>query len=360
MSGAQLGRLSINGSRFRHLVARGATITAGLDFGNARPFDEEGWIDAGRTTIRGGVDGCGAHLKSPPSRPKEDVLAWEHNYALRLSEADIQGNVVLNAVVSGPNPPREKMFIADGGISLDDTHIKGSLWLRGADVIAGEGDIYHPGDALHAHAAIIDGFVGLVFGFHAKGRVWFQGARIRERLSIGVEYRNVMEKADELYDWGGRVMNQTVVLHLDQADIGGNLGIGPIELYGAIGMSYARIARGVSIRGEIHNKSPDGLAYAINARGVQVGGDVSLGALIAEGKVSFADSRIDGGLNWRGASLDNGTEDGAGIALDLKGAEVRKGILPPDLQNEHQKAGAVRGGLVLADGEVRRNSEVKS
>src|SRR5690606_41638946 len=60
----------------------------------------------------------------------------------------------------------------------------------------------------------------------------------------------------ELYDWGGRLMNQTVLLHLDQAEIGGSLLIGPVVIEGAIGMAYTEVRRGVSIHGQIKNKSP--------------------------------------------------------------------------------------------------------
>jgi hypothetical protein len=356
VTGARLGRLSINGSRFSHLVARGATIAGGLNFGNAGPFDETGWIDAGRATIRGGVDGCGAQLKSPPPRPKEDVLAWEHNYALRLSETDIQGNVVLNAVFNGPNPPPDKAFVADGGICLDDAHIQGSLWLRGAEVIAGEGDIYHPADALHAHAVVIDGFMGINFGFHTKGRVWLQGARIRERLSIGVEYENRMEKVDELYDWGGRLMNQTVLLHLDQAEIGGSLLIGPVVIEGAIGMAYTQVRRGVSIHGQIKNKSPDGMAFAINARGAQVGGDFLVNrSLLAEGRISLANATIDGCFNATGATLDNQTEDGRGTALDFENAQVSRGCLPLGLETGDAPGVSILGRVNFAN--ARTNTD---
>src|SRR3954452_24705764 len=134
VTGAQLGRLSIKGSRFSHLLARGVRVEAGFDFGATSPIEDVAWIDAGRATIRGGVDGSGAQLNSPPPRPKETVLPWEHNYALRLSETDIQGNVVLNGLIDGPR------FVADGGICLDDAHIKGSLWVRAGDVYAKEGD----------------------------------------------------------------------------------------------------------------------------------------------------------------------------------------------------------------------------
>ena len=350
VSGARLGRLSIKGSRFSHLLARNAHIEAGLDFGATSAIDGEAWIDAGRATIRGGVDGSGAQLNSPAPRPKEAVLPWEHNYALRLSETDIQGNVVLNGLIDGPR------FVADGGICLDDAHIKGSLWVRAGDVYAKEGDSFHPGDAIHAHAAVIDGFVGLNFGFTAKGRVWFQGAKIRERLSIGLEYDNRLRKVDEMWDWGGRQMNQSVLLHLDQVEIGGSVIINAIDIDGAIGMAHCKLGAGITIAGNIRGKSADGAGMAINARGAHIHGDFNLNRnLDAEGRINLADAVITGHLILGSAAIDNATEDGRGVAIDLSWAEVGKTVSPAAVASGAVLEGsAIKGRIVLDNAVIGR------
>jgi len=323
VTGAQIGRLSIKGSRFSYLLARGVRVEAGFDFGATSPIEDVAWIDAGRATIRGGVDGSGAQLNSPPPRPKETVLPWEHNYALRLSETDIQGNVVLNGLIDGPR------FVADGGVCLDDAHIKGSLWMRAADVYAKEGDSFHPGDAIHAHAAVIDGFVGLNFGFTAKGRVWFQGAKIRERLSIGLEYDNRLRKVDEMWDWGNRQMNQAVLLHLDQTEIGGSLIVNAMDIDGSIGMAHCKVGAGATIAGNIRGRSADGAGMAINARGAHILGDFNLNrGLKAEGRINLSQAVITGQLNLNGASIDNHTEDGRGVAVDLSWAAIGNNVQP--------------------------------
>jgi hypothetical protein len=341
VSGAHLGRLSIKGSRFSHLVARRARIDGGLDFGATSAFDAEAWIDAGRATIRGGVDGCGAQLNSPQPRPRDTVLPWEHNYALRLSETDIQGNVVLNGLIEGSR------FVADGGVCLDDAHIQGSLWLRAADVYAKEGDAFHPGDAIHAHAAVIDGFVGLNFGFTARGRVWFQGAKIRERLSIGLEYDNRLRKVDEMWDWGNRQMNQAVLLHLDQTEIGGSLIVNAIDIDGAIGMAHVTVGAGATISGSIRGKSADGAGMAVNARGAHIHGDLNLSrGLKAEGRINLAQAVITGHLNLSGAAIDNETTDGRGVALDLSWAEVGNSVLPAAVISGETTA-TIKGRVVL-------------
>ena len=344
VSGAHLGRLSLKGSRFSHLVARGAYVMGGLDFGATSPFDAEAWIDAGRATIHGGVDGCGAQLKSPEPRARETVLPWEHLYALRLSETEIQGNVVLNGLIEGSR------FVADGGICLDDAHIKGSLWLRAADVYAKEGDSFHPGDAIHAHAAVIDGFVGLNFGFRAKGRVWFQGARIRERLSIGLEYDNCLRKVDEMWDWGNRQMNQSVLLHLDQTEIGGSLIVNAIDIDGAIGMAHTKVGAGVTIAGSIRGKSADGAGMAINARGAHIHGDFNLSrGLKAEGRINLSQAVISGHLNLNGAVIDNQTEDGRGVALDLSWTEVADSVQPTGILSGQAPEGCEIKGRILTN-----------
>jgi hypothetical protein len=343
LTGAQLGRLSIHGSRFSHLLARDARIGAGLDFRATSPIDALAWIDAGRATIRGGVDGSGARLNSPEPRPRDLVLPWEHNYALRLSETEIQGNVVLNGLIEGSR------FVADGGVCLDDAHIKGSLWMRVADVYAKEGDAFHPGDAIHAHAAVIDGFVGLNFGFTAKGRVWFQGAKIRERLSIGLEYDNRLRKVDEMWDWGNRQMNQSVLLHLDQVEIGGSVIINAIDIDGAIGMAHCKLGAGVTIGGTIRGRSADGAGMAINARGSHIHGDFNLSrSLEAEGRINLAESVITGSINFGNAVIDNSTEDGRGVAVDLSWAEVGRSVMPPQIATGALPDGSsIKGRVVI-------------
>ena len=318
ISHARIGHVSLKGSRMSHLAAESARIDAGLEFGSISAFDDQAWIDAGRASIRGGVDGCGAQLKSPPPRDRAEVRPWDHQYALRLSETDIQGNIVLN-----------DGFVADGGLCLDDAHVRGSLWARGATIIAGEGDDFHPGDAIHAHTAKIDGFVGLVFGFRAHGRVWMLGAKIGDRLSVGFQ-GSELRRVGETWDWGNRLMNSTVLLVIEQAEIGGSFHFSDCNADGAINMAHARIGADASFSNcVIRNATEDGQGLAISARSAEVHGSFLLGRSVeAHGGVSLTGARIGGRLDCRGARLSNGQ----GVALDAQWARIGQDISPERLQ----------------------------
>ncbi|HEX3971912.1 MAG TPA: hypothetical protein VHX19_11345 [Stellaceae bacterium] len=335
LDGARLGRLSMIGSRHAGLRARAATIGGQVDFAGAKPLAQQSWIDLGSAHIRGSVDGCDAQLDAPPARAKEDVPPWDHNYALRLSDAHINGSLFLNGKV-----------VANGGLCLDNAHVKGSVWARGATIIAGEGDSFHPGDAIHAHCAAIDGMLALNFDFRAQGRVWLLGAHIGDRLTVGFGAKLV--RVGESWDWGNRLMNQTVLLLLDQAEIGGSVHIADFAFGGAVSLLHARIGAGLSIiDGKIGNRTPDGRGAAVAADGAHIEGGVTIGKkLVAEGKVSLAHARIGGALDCRGATIQNATEDKRGVALDAQHTAISGGVLPAGLAESGGGEGFAAEGRV--------------
>jgi hypothetical protein len=335
LDGARLGRLSIIGSRHAGLRARAATIEGQVDFAGAKPLAQQSWIDLGSAHISGSVDGCDAELNAPPARAKEDVPPWDHNYALRLSDAHIAGSLFLNGKV-----------VAHGGLCLDNAHVKGSVWARGATIIAGEGDSFHPGDAIHAHCAAIDGMLALNFDFRAQGRVWLLGAHIGDRLTVGFGAK--LARVGESWDWGNRLMNQTVLLLFDQAEIGGSAHIADFAFGGAISLLHARIGAGLSIiEGKIGNRTADGRSAAVAADGAQIEGGVTIGKkLVAEGKVSLAHARIGGALDCRGATIQNATEDGKGVALDAQFATIAGDVLPAGLAESGGGEGFTAEGRV--------------
>ncbi|HXR87679.1 MAG TPA: hypothetical protein VN728_11930 [Stellaceae bacterium] len=342
LDGARLGRLSIAGSRHAGLRARAASIEGQVDFAGAKPLAEQSWIDLGSARIGASVDGCDAELTAPPPRPKDDVPPWDHNYALRLSDAHIAGSLFLNGKV-----------VANGGLCLDNAHVKGSVWARGATIIAGEGDSFHPGDAIHAHCAAIDGMLALNFDFRAQGRVWLLGAHIGDRLTVGFGAK--LARVGESWDWGNRLMNQTVLLLFDQAEIGGSAHIADFAFGGAISLLHARIGAGLSIiEGKIGNRTADGRGTAVAADGAQIEGGVTIGKkLLAEGKVSLAHARIGGSLDCRGATIENTTEDGKGVALDAQYATIADGVLPAGLADKGAGEGfAAQGRVTFAKARI--------
>jgi hypothetical protein len=320
LDGARLGRLSIIGSRHAGLRARAVHIEGQVDFAGAKPLARESWIDLASAHIKGSIDGCDAQLDAPQPRAKEDVPPWDHNYALRLSDTHIDGSLFLNGKV-----------VANGGLCLDNAHVKGSVWARGATIMAGEGDSFHPGDAIHAHCAAIDGMLALNFDFRAQGRVWLLGAHIGDRLTVGFGAK--LARVGESWDWGNRLMNQTVLLLFDQAEIGDSAHIADFAFGGAISLLHARIGAGLSIiEGKIGNRTADGRGAAVAADGAQIEGGVTIGKkLVAEGKVSLAHARIGGALDCRGATILNATEDSKGVALDAQHAAISGGVLPAGL-----------------------------
>ncbi|HEY3917939.1 MAG TPA: hypothetical protein VGL83_09095 [Stellaceae bacterium] len=344
LDGARLGRLSIAGSRHAGLRARAVTIEGQVDFAAAKPIADRSWIDLGSAHIRGSVDGCDAELTAPPPRAKEDVPPWVHNYALRLSDAHIEGSLFLNGKV-----------VATGGLCLDNAHVRGSVWARGATIIAGEGDSFHPGDAIHAHCAAIDGMLALNFDFRAQGRVWLLGAHIGDRLTVGFGAK--LSRVGESWDWGNRLMNQTVLLLFDQAEIGGSAHIADFALTGAISLLHARIGAGLSIiEGRIGNRTADGRGAAVAADYARIDGGVTLGKkLVAEGKVSLAHARIGGSLDCRGATVQNATGDGKGVALDAQHAEIADGVLPAGLAESGGGEGfTAEGRVTFANARIGR------
>jgi hypothetical protein len=335
LDGARLGRLSIIGSRHAGLRARAATIEGQVDFAGAKPLARQSWIDLASAHISGSIDGCDAQLDAPPARAKEDVPPWDHHYALRLSDTHIGGSLFLNGKV-----------VANGGLCLDNAHVKGSVWARGATIIAGEGDSFHPGDAIHAHCAAIDGMLALNFDFRAQGRVWLLGAHIGDRLTVGFGAK--LARVGESWDWGNRLMNQTVLLLLDQAEIGGSAHIADFAFGGAISLLHARIGAGLSIiEGKIGNRTADGRGAAVAADGAHIEGGVTIGKkLVAEGKISLAHARIGGALDCRGATIHNATEDGKGLALDAQYATIADGTLPAGLAESGGGEGFTAEGRV--------------
>jgi hypothetical protein len=111
---------------------------------------------------------------------------------------------------------------------------------------------------------------------------------------------------------------------------------------------HARIGAGLSIiDGKIGNRTADGRGVAIVADGAQIEGGVTIGKkLEAEGKVSLAHARIGGSLDCRGATIQNATEDGTGIALDAQYATIADAVQPAGLAEKGSGDGFTAAGRV--------------
>lgn len=343
LSHARLDALCIERSRFSHLLARATVIDGPFDFSDAAPAGSTAWIDAAEARIAGGITGLRARLRAPAPRPPAEVKPWDRVYALRLSEAEIGGNLRL-----------ADRFIAEGGICLDDAHLRGSLSMaEGVVITASEGDLLHPGDALHAYAFRCDGMAGLNFGFRSEGRIFIGFSRFGSRLHID----GVLRGARAGYDFKGRSLNTSAALMVDDCQIGANVVFtAATSVEGAISFNRSKIGGNLSFAGNdfgnlsrvevaIRNRGADGQMPALSIERAEIAGDLLFGhRFSAEGKVSLTRTRIGGDLDFVQARFENRTEDETGTAIDARRIAVA-GELRPD-PAESEVPVATIGGLV--------------
>ncbi len=344
LSNTRLGALSIDRSRFYHLLMRGAAIDGPFDFSDSSPFDSAAWIDISKARIRGGIMGFRARLKTPPNRPREQVRAWDHTYAIRLSESRIDGNLWL---ADG--------FVAEGGVCLDEAHVTGSLSLsNGARITASESDALHPGDALHAYAFRCDGMCGMNFGLQSEGRIFIAFSKFGSRIHIDGSFR----KGAVNYDFKERRLNSSAALMIDDCEIGANVAFtAETTVDGSLSLSRSKIGGNVSFAGNnfgdltkvrtaIFNKADDGRSPALVMDQSEIHRDLLFGnKFAAQGRVSIARMRIGGDADFTGARFDNATADKDGVALDVQhtqvAGEIRAGGNSPDFTKEINANGRV-------------------
>jgi hypothetical protein len=139
----------------------------------------------------------------------------------------------------------------------------------------------------------------------------------------------------------------SVVLNADGAEIGGDLALDDgFEALGAVSLSGARIAGSLLCEGaQFLNRADDGKGLALAARGAEIGGRVRIKAQ-AEGVTDFAGARIGGDLDVTKSLFRN--EFGA--ALVLTNARVGGQLLG---------AAKVVGQVSLQGAEVARNLDLR-
>lgn len=273
-----------------------------------------------------------------------------HVYAVRLSEAEIGGDVWL-----------ADRFVADGGICFDDAHLHGSLSMTQAALITpSEGDAFHPGDALHACAFHCDCMAGMNFGFRSEGRIFIAFSRFGSRLHIDGTLRH----AREGYDFKGRSLNASAALMVDDCHIGANVVFtAETSVDGAISFNRSRIAGDLSFAGNdfrdlskvrvaIFNRSIDGRMPALSIEQAEIAGDLLFGhRFSAQGKVILTRSRLGGDLDFAGAIFENRTEDETGIAIDARRIEVA-GELRPNPPESGVPAATIGGRVDFAGARI--------
>lgn len=335
-AGAHLGALSLDRSRLGEVALRGAAIDGPLDLSFVRPLAEAAWIDASKTLIRGGVLAQGAVLRTPARRPRDQVRHWDHVYALRLSEAQVMGNLWL-----------AEGFVGEGGLCLDETYVRGTVSLaHGSRLTRSEDDHFHPGDALHAYALRVDGMFAMNFGFAAEGRVFIINSKFASRVNIDGRLAGTRPG----YDFKGRPLNSCAALMIEHCEIGTSLGLYDCAFDGGVSLAHSTIGNTVSLaRTRVTNRSADGRAPAVTFEQARIGEDLLFGpGFAAEGEVSVARARIAGDLDLAGARLDNP----AGFALDARRVRVAGEVRPEGLAEGGREGLAASGSIDFAGAEI--------
>lgn len=319
LSNARLGALSLQDSRFFHLFARGAAIDGPFDFSAAAPFEQQAWIDASKASIRGGVTARGAKLRTPPKRPKSEIPARSHIYALRLSETEIRGNLWL---ADG--------FVAEGGICLDEAHVHGTCSIvEHSSLTPAEDDLRHPGDALHAYSLRVGGMMALNFSFRAQGRIFILNSKFSSRFNIDGR----LNGARPGYDFRGRAMSTNAAMMMEHCEIGTSFNLTDTAVDCGISLNDNVFGDGVTLaRTKISNPSPNGASAALTIERARIGRDLVFGpGFSAAGRVSLARSEIAGDLDLTGVQIDNATADDSAVALDARRLRVGGELRPQDL-----------------------------
>ena len=299
ISHARLARLSIAQSRFTQLVGHGVRIDGPFDFSEAGfPVGDDAaraTIDLRGAIIAGEVVGHGARLRFPLR--DGDIAPWATEYALRMSDADIRGNVTL-----------DQGFVAHGGATISASHVRGEVWMSRATFICGESH------AFNARGVVIDGPLMMIDGFRAIGRVGLRNGEINGDFSLGRE--RVVADDGEAPRAGASIEG---VLDLRGAVIRGSLELG--------GSTFSH---------------PD--RWAIDAAGVHIGDDLTMRVASASmpsgdaatvhttvtGGLRFDGARIDGEVHWFGLTFHGATE--RKVLISLADAVIGRALKPQSLK----------------------------
>ncbi|HEV7860148.1 MAG TPA: hypothetical protein VGO91_16145, partial [Pyrinomonadaceae bacterium] len=142
---AILSRLSLKNCRAGFIDLTDAELLGDLELDGLKALSEGGQcrVEAKNTRIDGSIKASTVNLNLRQARIDKSETT-PADYALALGGAEIAGSVLLR-----PG------FVADGGVSIINAHIKGDLWADGAHLIA-QGNY-----ALHGQFAHVDGVLGL-------------------------------------------------------------------------------------------------------------------------------------------------------------------------------------------------------
>lgn len=298
-TGASLARLSLKGSRFTHVIGRGARINGSLDISYTLPLEgwmEQPWPGADMAAFRKRLIEDAATLRecfavknfTPPVRrqeieaqPASDVAGAKSYCWLDMSGCHVGGEVTLFAAkLRAPSPKTSDWMQAQYALRLDRAIVEGSLDARGGVILDG---------GLNLHLARV------------RGEVWLGGAQLMQTAygaldAQGAVFGGLFASGAPLKTHGG--------IHLVNARIEGNFDLNCADLDGA--GSSALSAENLIVRGEM----------------------LLRGGTAANGSVRLQGARIEGMLDIDGGFLDGGQRDAlAAASLFVRGSASFKGAI---------------------------------
>jgi hypothetical protein len=302
LSGGHFARVSIANSQITHVCARGMRLDGNLDFSGVRGIaptaggasNRVAWIDAHGARIGGDVEGRRARLRAPPNRAEGQIPPRMQRYALRLSNAEVLGRVIL---LGG--------FRANGGVNVGDSDIRGEVWLSGARVSAGEGLAFGARGTRFGSTLLLDE------GFSARGEVGLWGAKIAGTFrGQGATFRN----------------RNGAALGAENAEIGGDVLLRGenLNVSGLVNLMGARIGGDLDCNdATFENRSEDGNHDVLLVERAHIGGNALLGGqkFRAVGRISLNGAKISGSLDCDDATFSNPE----GITVNVANAEIGGG-----------------------------------
>ena len=388
MDHAEIGRLSLKGSRLRELSGHEMSIEGQLDLNYIKPMPvadhpEQCWVHLAGTRIDGDLECLFARFVAPPKRdplPKDEVP----NYAFNLRDADICGRI--NAC----------HIEATGGVSIGGADIGGEVWFSSSTLRAGEGFAFRAQSTRLKSSLMLSRLPASDTPFSAEGVVWLLDAKIGGALSCsGGHFHNpsgdaIAASRIEIGDacLMGEGFEAKGCVWLLGAKIGGSLdcrggifrnpqGYAVIAQYADIGgaclMNYAFKAIGevslanTNIAGNLEcqeslfaNRHKWGFATAIEATRLQIGGNCILGfGFKAVGKVALSGAKIAGDLVCSQGTFLNRDSQGATYALEAKNTVIEGNcILGLNVKGAIDISGSrIAGNLTFPDAVFKKRSK---
>jgi len=313
------------------------------------------------------------------------VLEHDSDCALDAAGLEIGGDITLE-YVKALGKVSFAGVKADGDARFSHINVKGLLSLRGStvrgDLLIEEGALFiekgklpqPDSHALDATGLEVGGDISLkgiesvgdvvLAGIKVDGDAWLNGLKVQGLLDIG----RASLRGDLLFTGAELLHPKRRALDAAGLEVGGEANLEHTQVFGDASLTGVKVdgdtsfvdakfdglldIGGANLRGDLlFNKvkfiNRDG-PLALDAAGLEVGGALIFEGAVAQGELSLVGVKVDGQLNFDGATLSVTSAECR--ALNLFQAEVRGGIFmrPAEIQ--------ARKEVFSATGEVSLNA----